>query len=80
MKLAPRKTHEYISLCSTPTSTHYITEEDILAFHGNEFFKLWKEFINRKNIKKCKFGNLEGYYYYDYKEVSYTTQQYLDSQ
>lgn len=79
MKFAPKNTYEYISLCSTPTSTHYITENDIMSFHGNDFFNQWKEFIKLRNICKEKFGDKEGYYYYDYKEAAYSTQQFLDS-
>jgi len=80
MKLCPKKTFEYIGLNSIPTSTHYITENDIVTFHGKDFFNQWKEFTERKNIKKAKFGSEEGYYYFDYKEISYSTQQFLDSQ
>lgn len=80
MKLCPKKTFEYIGLNSVHTFSHYITEKDILSFHGETFFNQWKEFLERKNIKRSKFGTDEGYYYFDYKEVSYTTKQFLDSQ
>lgn len=79
MKFAPKNTYEYVSLCSTPTSTHYVTENDILSFHGKVFFDQWKVFIDKKNIAKSKFGNIDGYYYYDYKEAAYSAQQFLES-
>jgi hypothetical protein len=79
MKFCPKKTFEYVGVNSVPSSSLYTTESDIISFHGKEFFNQWKVFMDKRKIKKIKFGNDEGYYYFDYRDVAYTTKQFLDS-
>lgn len=78
MKFCNKKVFTYSGINSIPTSTHYVTEEEISKVHGNVFLEQFKYFLDKKNIKSSKFGEDEGYYYYDYKELAYSVQQYLE--
>lgn len=79
MKFCPKREFSYTGINNIITTTDFVTESDILNFHGEKFLNQWKTFAESKKIIKNKFGTDSGYYYYDYKEICYSTQIYLDS-
>lgn len=57
-------------------STHYITEEDILTFHGEAFFNQFKEFIKLK--PKINIEDKNCYFYVDYEFAARQTDSFLN--
>lgn len=74
MKFCKKKTLEE-NRNSSVVTIHYITLEDVKAFHGDKFALQWLEFI--KNKKTFINNNITCYYYADYKDAAYTTEMYL---
>jgi len=72
MKFCQRKLYNI----DNKTSTHYITKEDIVNFHGKDFYDQFVEFIKEKPLRK--FGNEEGYYYIDYEICARQTDSFLN--
>jgi len=72
MKLCKRRYYDI----DNRTSTHYITVDDIIRFHGKEFYNQFKEFMRGKPL--LKFGNDEGYYYVDYDMNARKTNSFLN--
>jgi len=58
------------------TSTHYITEEDIIKFHGDKFFNQFKGFIKLK--PRISIDNKECYFYVDYEFAARQTNSFLN--
>jgi len=77
MKFCKRYTVEYSGLSGIPTTSHLISLEDILNFHGKEFADRWKEFAS--NTKTTIFKDKEYYYFSDYKRIAITTDMWLNS-
>lgn len=78
MKFCPKKTYSYKGINNIETTVDYIEQKDILNFHGKLFYEQWLIFAKKKNLKPCIFNELEGYYYFDYKELCYTTQLFIE--
>lgn len=73
MKFCQRRNHTYLNANNIETSAHYVTIEDVIAFHGNMFAEQWLEFIKLKpTLKK------DCYYYDDYKFAARQTDSYLN--
>lgn len=68
MKFCSKRKIEYESTSGTTTSSHYITEQDMINFHGLDFVGQWK--VLARHLPKQKFGKDEGYYYSDYQHYA----------
>lgn len=75
MKFCQRRTYEYSGVNNVQTSTHFVTLEDVITFHGKEFADKWLEFLKNKPLL-----NNNGYYYEDYKFAARQTDSYLNPQ
>ena len=73
MKFCQRQIHNYIGVNGVETSAHFVTVEDVVAFHGQVFADKWLDFIKSKPVLKenC-------YYYDDYKFAVRQTDSYLN--
>jgi hypothetical protein len=76
MKYCSRRTYSYKGLSGAETTSHYVEEDDVLAFHGEQFTLQWLNFI--KFYPKLKIDSKEVFYYDDYKFIALRTAQYLD--
>lgn len=56
-------------------STHYITDDDVLNFHGKLFHNQFKEFIKLK--PKINIDNNDCYFYVDYEFAARQTDSFL---
>ena len=75
MRYCKRLLHEELSCNGQIKSFHYVTEKDVAEFHGTKFFELWKQMIDRANIKPIK--NSE-YYFADYQQAYWMTKSQID--
>jgi hypothetical protein len=76
MKFCRRNTYNYIGVNNVDTSIDYVTEKNVLEFHGKEFFNKWLE--NIKNKPTFKFDNNICYYYIDYAFAARQTDSFLN--
>lgn len=72
MKFCQRKLYNL----DNKTSTHYITEDDIINFHGKAFYQQLKEFIKGKT--KIIIDNKDCYFYVDYEFAARQTDSFLN--
>lgn len=72
MKFCQRR---YYNL-NNKTSTHYITEEDIVNYHGKDFYEQFKEFIKLK--PKINIDNKDCFFYVDYEFAARQTDSFLN--
>jgi hypothetical protein len=76
MKFCKSRICEYEGLSGTPTTTKYVSYEDVASFHGDNFAKQWLDFIKDKPtliLDKQKY-----YYYVDYKHFAIATDMYVN--
>ena len=76
-KFCENRVYTYTGVNNVETTAHYVIDEDIINFHGTEFFNTWSGFASGSNITKHNFGTEEGYYYVDYVRFAYTTSLFL---
>jgi len=76
MKYCQRTRIEYNNK-NVLTSVHIVHEDDVAAFHGNEFKKKWLEFI--KDKPTFIHNNKNYYYYYDYVFAARQADSYLNA-
>jgi len=76
MKFCKRRKHEYETPQGVATSSHYVTEQDILAFHGLQFTEQWKQLAHHKCTNK--FGRDVGYFYDDYQYFARATDSFIN--
>lgn len=77
MKFCKRFSVEYSGLSGVATTSHLVSFDDILSFHGKEFASKWKDFA--VNVKTTSFEGKEYYYFSDYKNIAITTDMWLHS-
>ena len=77
MKFCKKNTYEYNGIDNKITSTDYVSFDDVLNFHGKEFFDLWSQYV--KDIPKLLIDSKPNIYFEDYKFYAYRAFQYLNS-
>ena len=76
MKFCDRRKHEYQSPLGVTTSSHYVTDADILNFHGPVFAEQWKVLARHKSTNA--FGHDVGYFYDDYQYFARATDSFIN--
>ena len=77
MKFCSKKRIEYKNDKGIDTSVNFVTEQDMINFHGLEFVGQWK--VLARSLTKSKFGNEEGYYYSDYQHFARATDSFINA-
>ena len=76
-KFCPKKCYNYVGIMGVPTQTHYVTQEDVLQFHGKDFYESFLFLCSKFPISLNKFDEVQAYYYVDYKELALKTYSFL---
>ena len=76
MKFCKRRKIDYKTSFGVETSSHYVTEKDILDFHGSKFTEQWKILARHKGTSK--FGEEVGYFYDDYQHFARATDSFIN--
>jgi hypothetical protein len=76
MKFCKRRKIDYKTPFNVETSSHYVTEKDILDFHGPKFTEQWKILARHKNASQ--FGEDIGFFYDDYQHYARATDSFLN--
>jgi len=77
VKFCPKHTFNYTSFSNKETTVNYVSYEDVLTFHGEEFAKQWFNFI--KDKPRLIVESRECFYYADYKQYAIATDMYINS-
>lgn len=76
-KFCSKKIYNYVGITGIHTQTHYVTQEDILQFHGKDFYNTFVFLNSTYPIHLNDFNGVHGYYYFDYKELALKTYSFL---
>ena len=77
MKFCNKKRLEYKDVTGKDVSVNYVTEQDMIDFHGLEFVGQWK--VLARSLSKSRFGNEEGYYFSDYQHFARATHSFINA-
>lgn len=75
MRYCNRTLFELVNADGTIKSYHFVKAEEVKQFHGVKFFNLWKQMIEKANIKPIKD---EDYYFADYQQAYWMTKSQID--
>jgi hypothetical protein len=76
-KFCPKRTFSYKGLNDKEVTADYVAPEDVLNFHGKEFYDQWSSYMS--NVPKLMIDSKPNIYFEDYKFYAYRTSQYLNS-
>jgi hypothetical protein len=75
-KFCKKRTYSYKGVDNKETTADYVLFEDVLSFHGEEFYDLWCQYVS--NIPKLFIDSKPNIYFEDYKFYAYRAFQYLN--